>query len=714
MIEEEEGQENVNLSNAGNVILSVRNFSVTFNTYGGNILAVNDVSFDLKTGNFLGILGESGSGKSTLAISIMSLLPENSKIEGSITYRGNEYVSNVIKESLKKRKSKKFLDEKLRNMRWKNIAMVFQGAMNSFNPVYTVERQIKEVFRIHTDYDDSRIDREILDALQSAGLDKSVLKRYPHELSGGMKQRAVLAMALALHPDLLIADEPTTGLDVITQAEIIAQLKLLKEQGKIKSMIIISHDIGVVSQLADNVLVMYAGKVLEYGSVSQIFYNSRNPYTIKLLSSYPSIKSSRRTVQGIPGSPPDPLNRKPGCPFAERCYRAETICFEKDPPLEDVGSGHMSACLFHHDLKTDVVKNVDSEGHFELTGNEPIIEARDLTKYFYLKGKISSSLFSRHEIFVRAVDHISFTLRKGEILGVVGESGSGKTTLGRVLLGLYLPTEGRILYMSSKGEVDLESDEKESYISKSQLRKETQIIFQDPYDSLNPKLTIYDSIAEPLIAGRILKDPSDIMAKVKESMIKANLNPPENYIFRFPHELSGGERQRVATARALVSDPKFIIADEPTSMLDVSIRASFMNMMREIREIEKISMVYISHDIASTYYMSDRIMVMYLGKAVELGPASEVINNPLHPYTKALIKAVPIPSPEWNPRDIGIIGEVGNAINVPKGCRFFKRCVFRQDICETEVPPVRGEQNHWYECHFTQDELKWNLNAAGV
>lgn len=711
-------------------VLSINDLSVSFKTYQGTVHALQNVNIELYEGEILGILGESGSGKSTIAMSIMSLLADNASISGSIYFMGEEYISEETVKRYSGRKGKKILDDKLRNIRWKDISMVFQGAMNSFNPVYTIGKQIKEVYKIHTTLSDEEIHRKILETLKYAGLNPTVLERYPHELSGGMKQRAVIAMALALEPSVVIADEPTTGLDVITQAEIISQLKMLKQQNIIKTMIIISHDIGVISQLADNMVILYSGKVMEYGKSRDIYTDSKNPYTVKLLSSYPSIKNAKRYVEGIPGSLPDPINPPKGCKFAPRCYLAKGRCTESEPELIPVGNGHFSACFFTDEIVKDKEAVNKDLRKAEIHG-ENIIETKELTKYFDLKSSIAGSLFSRDSKFVRAVDHINMSIKRGEILGVVGESGSGKTTFGRTLLKLYEPTSGSIIYDLDGKEIDiakLSESKKETRETYMEFRRNIQMIFQDPYDSLNPKMTIYDIVAEPIIAHKLTKpvddgnitategkekhkhvrglSPSEVTELVSEAMVKANIKPPENYFYRYPHELSGGERQRVATARALVLKTKFIVADEPTSMLDVSSRAGFMNMLKSIRMDDKLSVLYISHDIASTYYLSDRIMVMYLGIAVELGDADDVINKPLHPYTKALIKAVPTPSVDWNPGEIGIIGEIGNAIDVPKGCRFTKRCPYAVEECAVNPPPVRDDgYGHWYLCHFTQDQL---------
>ncbi|ARD84595.1 ABC-type peptide/opine/nickel family transporter ATPase [Ferroplasma acidiphilum] len=684
----------------GNTILKVENLNVNFKTFNGTVKALRNINLELKDGEILGILGESGSGKSTLALAIMSLLPDNALIDGSILFKGNNYINESKKLT---RKQQKEIDAKLRNMRWKDISMIFQGAMNSFNPVYTIGKQIGEVFRIHTNLSKEEINKKVIDVLKIAGLTPNVMKSYPHELSGGMKQRAVIAMALALNPNIVIADEPTTGLDVITQAEIISQIKKLRDTGLIKSMIIISHDIGVVSQLADHIAVFYAGQIMEYGKSRDIYLESKNPYTIELLKSYPSILHAKNHVEGIPGRLPDPTNLPAGCKFADRCYMAQDICRKIEPEKAYVSGEHYSYCHFVNNIQANsLTSNIDT--NFS-PGSYNIITVQDLTKYFYLKNNMMSSLYSKNNAHVRAVDHVSLDIKKGEILGIVGESGSGKSTLARLLIGILKPTSGDIEFFFDETQHANVSKLKRKHEDYKEFRKNTQMIFQDPFDSLNPKMTVFNIVSEPIIGHNALKDYSEMEAMVNEALAKSDLYPPEAYLDRYPYELSGGERQRVGIARAIVLKSNFIIADEPTSMLDVSLRASFMNKLNEIRKKDQLTIVYISHDIASVYYLSDRIAVMYLGVVVEIGDANEIITNSLHPYTKALIKSVPSPTPEWDPGKIDIIGEIGNSINVPKGCRFFNRCVYRKDICKDTPPPVKGDSNHWYRCHFTEDEL---------
>ena len=691
-------------------VITVNNLSVDFDTIDGKVRALDKINLAIKSGETLGILGESGSGKSTLAMAIISMLETNAEISGSIEYRGDVYVNSDNTSKAIKNRDYKNLNEKLRNIRWKNISMVFQGAMNSFNPVYTIKKQLYDVYKLHTDYSGEEIEKKILESIKIAGLDKAVLESYPHELSGGMKQRAVIALALSLSPDLVIADEPTTGLDVITQAEIINQLKKLKSEKIIKSMIIISHDIGVVSQLADHVAVLYAGRIMEYGTVNDIYNNPKNPYTIELLNSYPSIIKGKQYLEGIPGSLPDPLKRPDGCYFYDRCFLRKDNCKDAMPENILIDKGHYSKCFYANEAqnKTKTLKEILKPKIIE---DRKILEVHDLVKYFELHGTKQGSLFARRKEYVRAVDHISFDIKKGEIVGLVGESGSGKTTLGRVLLSLIKPSEGNIKFTLKDDVINLEDMHKDRKYKKDKykkFRRGVQSIFQDPYDSIDPKMPIINIVSEPVIAQKASDSPGKTRSLVIQSLEKSNLKPAEKFILRYPYELSGGERQRVATARALVLNSEFVIADEPTSMLDVSLRVGFMNMLDGIRRDTGLSILYISHDIVSVFYLADRIMVMYLGVIVEFGKAEDVVLHPLHPYTKALIRAVPVPGTEWDPGNIQIIGEIGNAINIPEGCRFYNRCVFRKNTCKGKKPPLKVYNDHGYECHFEQNELKEN------
>ena len=733
----------------GEILLRVNNLSVTFDTYEGNVHALDSVNLSLRRGETLGILGESGSGKSTLASAIISLTPENGHVKGTIEFEGKVIASDEMTGAATvkmKRKQLRMLSEKLRSLRWKGISIVFQGSMNAFNPVYTIERQIAEIYKLHTKLSDEEISRKVEQTVRTAGLNPVILKSYPHELSGGMKQRAVIAMALALNPTLVIADEPTTGLDVITQAKIISELKRLRLKD-IDSMIVISHDVGVVSQLADKVAVLYAGKLMEYGSIEDIYLKSANPYTRALLDSYPSIAKARTVMRGIPGSPPNQLNVVQGCRFASRCLYRQDICIRQDPPFVQLSEGHMSLCHFAADFASGKIREPPIEEdqvitlRRSLTGSgETLLDIKKLTKFFHLRGTLFGTVFSREEskLIVRAVESVEADIRKGEIFAVVGESGSGKTTLGKTLLRLLEPTSGSMIYRleiredengeakrrygatgGKKGDAhDLVNssaplrivqldvgavDEKDSLFRS--FRRDTQLIFQDPYDSLNPKMTVLDIVSEPVIAYKATRSPDEMVEMVKEALRTVRLNPPETFLERYPHELSGGERQRVAAARALVLKPKFLVADEPISMLDVSLRAGFMNLLLRLRNEEGITIFYITHDIASARYLADRILVLYLGVAVELGDSESITREPLHPYTKALIQAVPLPTPSWNPGNLEIYGEIGSAAFVHSGCRFVDRCPYMQATCRSNPPPRLEVGGRWYLCHFSQSDL---------
>ena len=728
--------------NPGQTLVEANGLSVSFATADGNVNALNDVSFEIREGEILGIIGESGSGKSTLALSIMSLLPDNANVTGSLKFRG-EVVTDSENSGRAyfnlSRKRRMLLDQRLATMRWKEISMVFQGAMNSLNPVYSVRKQIREVFQIHTDLSVQEIDNRIMETSRVAGFNTKFLDSFPHEISGGMKQRAVITMALALDPVLVIADEPTTGLDVITQAKIIRELKELRESGKIRSMVIISHDVGVVSQLADRVAVLYAGRLMEIGAPEDIYLHQGNPYSKALIESYPSIKNTRKMVTGIPGSVPDMLKLHDGCYFADRCSIADDVCHREKPPFVELVPGHMSLCHFAKDFysKSQGLKiNVDETGSDTFfskpRSNELLIKGDKLTKYFTHTSSQLAGLFSRSgEKIVRAVDKIDLKLNRSEIIGVVGESGSGKTTLGRTFLLSHKPTSGSLVFYPNAQDF-MEIDERggrrhnkidqvggssdvlaeialhnirESTPHFRNFRRKAQLIFQDPYDSLNPKMTILDIVAEPIYANKAYKTYDEVVEKVSAALETANLKPAVNYLNRFPHELSGGERQRVSIARALVLRPDFLVADEPISMLDVSIRANIMNLLINLRDEFGMAIMYISHDIASARYVSDKLAVMYLGKIVEYGPSEEIISKPLHPYTKALINAVPIPDPHWASIDLKIRGEIGNSIDVVPGCRFYDRCAYRKDICKSEEPPARVEHSVTYFCHFDQNGL---------
>lgn len=697
-------------------ILSISHLNVSFETISGEVKALKDINLVLKRGETIGILGESGSGKSTLSMSILGLLPENAKIEGDTIFNGKkiEY-ENVGTRHLNKRQ-RKMLSGNLQEIRWKEISVIFQGAMNSFNPVYTIDKQMQEVFQLHTDLSPAEIEQRIIDVLRVASLDPDIRKSYPHEFSGGMKQRAMIAMALSLNPKIVIADEPTTGLDVISQATIIGQLKKLKSEKTIESMIVISHDIGVVSALSDRVVVLYAGKIMEVGNRKDIFKSPLNPYTFALLDSYPSITANKSYVRGIPGTLPDPTKDIQGCVFAGRCAFTESICYKESPGLLEVKPNHFSACHFGGEISSRFRTIRETSGNIssmsEYTKLDKVATFRDLKKYYKIGRGVTSTIYSggKHvEKFAHAVDGVSFDMWKGQVTALIGESGSGKTTLGLSVILAIPPTSGQILYYPDSVSDGISVNYRKLRISNTVgYRSKVQMIFQDPYDSLDPKMKIRNIVSEPLYRKNSNTSLENVTSQVRDALESANISPPDRYLDLYPHELSGGERQRVSLARSMISKPELIVADEPVSMLDVSIRANLLNLLKSLSREQSLTMLYISHDIASARYISDMIAIMYLGRIVEYGPTSDVIANPSHPYTRALIKAIPVPGEEWNPENLDIIGEVGNSINVYRGCRFYDRCVYRKDICKEEDPPVMLDGEHWYVCHFSSQNLVRN------
>ena len=790
-------------------LIEIKDLSVHFKTMDGRVQALDQVNLDLKEGEILGIIGESGSGKSTTALALLGLLADNAETEGEIEYLDKEIINSkeYPKEQKMRKKYRRDLDQRLAEIRWKEISMIFQGAMNAFNPVHTIRSQLSEVFDIHGTFSDlsefsdsdlidennlradayelaleqmeveeglefeslrQEIFNRLLNDLKAriptmsatqkkklleknrieescrlAGFNRKFLDSYPHELSGGMKQRGIIAMALALKPKVVIADEPTTGLDVITQAKIIKELKNLKDNGTIKSMIVISHDVGVVSQLANFVAVMYAGRIMEYGKPKDIFLNPRNPYTYALMHSYPSIEMTKKRIRGIPGSVPDLIDPPKGCYFANRCFMAESICFDKKPEPKMFDSSHYSLCHFDVVREETYNSSQNIEDSAKLPGVEDLegilVDVKNLTKFFTVHSTLSTNLFGGpNKPIVHAVDNVNLRIPRKAIIGVVGESGSGKTTLGRLLVDSIAPTNGEIKFsiLRSNGEeFQIDLGKVSRYGSDYRTyRKEAQLIFQDPFDSINPKMSIFDIVAEPLSiqakeiqarrrstsgsatdhqGGSYMTDEKfDLKQEIYNALKIANLSPPETYAERFPHELSGGERQRVSIARAITLNPSFLVADEPISMLDVSIRANIMNLLIDLKNEKGISVLYISHDIASARYVSDYIVVMYLGQVLEFGKSEDIIRNPLHPYTKALISAVPSIDPSWVNKQLSIVGEIGSAINPKEGCRFYGRCVFRKDICKEENPPMLNVEGRYYLCHFNQDELTPN-NTMG-
>lgn len=666
-------------------LLSVSDLAIHYRTGAGPVRAVDGIDFTIKPGESLGLVGESGCGKTTAAKGMLRLLPPNGEIpRGRIDFGGRDLLP---------------LDEEaMRRVRWKDIAWISQAAMNALDPVYRVGDQIVEAMQAHISIDtkDAWAHGETL--FRAVGIDPSRLYAYPHEMSGGMKQRAIIAMAMALDPSLVIADEPTTALDVVTQAQILARLgRMRRERGM--SLLFITHDISVVVQTCDRVAVMYGGKIVETGPVRSVFKSPAHPYTMGLTNAFPTLEGAQRELISIPGTPPNLLAPPTGCRFAARCPFAEERCTAEAPAFQKVDAEHATACHFpekadefrhiaaRNDTWVKVGQRLGEEVTLVAAPTRPetktnVFEVSGLKRHFPVHGGFMASFSGKEERKVHAVDGIDFELRSGEILGLAGESGSGKTTTAEMLVKLQETTEGQIRFAGTdvaqlKGK------------SLKAFRRSAQMVFQDPYQTLNPRFTIADIVGEPLKIHGLAKG-SALKQKVKQALERAGLKPAETYLERYPHELSGGQRQRVAIARAIVLEPSFIVADEPVSMLDVSIRAGVLNLMRRFRDEFGISFVYVSHDLPTIRYVADRTAIMYLGQIVEMGPTEAVISKRMHPYTQLLLDASPEPDPEIIKPPLEAAGEIPSAIEPPNGCRFHTRCPLATSECGWEGRDVKA------------------------
>ncbi len=678
-------------------LLEVGGLRVSIPTESGTVQAVRGVSLSIDRGETLGIVGESGSGKTMLALSVLGLQPRAAKVAGSIKLDGTELLGRdgALGEAA------------WRRVRGDRVAMIFQDPMTALNPMYTIGWQVAECIRLHRKPDGAASNRgaaarRAVELLDLVGLPEParLAHRYPHELSGGMRQRVVIAMAIANEPELLIADEPTTALDVTVQAQILDLLATVRGQTG-TAMILISHDLGVVAGVADRVLVMYAGKAVEVGPVDDIFARPAMPYTAGLLASLPSLDQRAERLAFIRGTPPSGIGYGPGCAFAPRCPMAAEPC-AAEPPLRSITNGgadgvansggeHVAACHFAGDQP--VLSVADRAAPATVRDPEIVVEVSGLVKNFRVRGAGFRSFAT-----VQAVSGVDLTLAAGRSLALVGESGCGKSTLARLLVRLDEPTSGSIK-LNGRELVGLPEAELRA------IRPRIQMVFQDPYSSLNPRLSVGEIVAEPLIVHKI----ADRANRVRELLSSVGLDPAAGV--RFPGEFSGGQRQRIGIARALALRPQTIILDEPVSALDVSIQASVLNLLRDLQASEHVAYLFIAHDLAVVRQVADDVAVMYLGKIVEQGPADRIYHHPAHPYTIALMSAVPVPDPptERSRQRILLKGEVPSPANPPSGCRFRTRCWKATDKCATETPLLavlaRGgsvSDGHLVACHYPE------------
>ena len=686
----------------GDPIMQVRDLHVSFATEAGVCRAVRGVNFDLWRGRTLGIVGESGSGKSVTALSLIGLLDDNAKVTGSIIMNGEELIGKT--------------DEEMSEIRGERIAMVFQDPLSALTPMFTIGDQIAEgLITHHPDMSKQQIHDRCVELLELVGIPQPEerLSSFPHQFSGGMRQRVMIAIAIANNPDVIIADEPTTALDVTIQAQILDVLaKAQKETGA--AVVLITHDLGVVAGAADDILVMYAGRPVERASIDDVFQHPSMPYTMGLLGAVPKphIAASQRLVP-IQGNPPSLVDIPKGCPFSPRCPLATPECSLSEPNLEvvDANSGHLASC---RRLQEIIDKNMKYTDVFPVPDLLPAdwadvprdqrpvtLEVDHLVKHFPLTG---GGMFRRTIGQVAAVDDVTFKIRQGETLALVGESGSGKSTTLMEIMNLMKPEDGRIVVLGH----DLAELKKRA--ERKALRKDLQIIFQDPMSSLDPRMPIYDVLAEPLKVHKWSKEK--INRRIGELMELVGLNP--DYVDRFPAQFSGGQRQRISIARALATDPKVLLLDEPIASLDVSIQAGIINLLEDLQAKLKISYLFVAHDLAVIRHISDRVAVMYLGQVVELGETEDVFTHPRHPYTQALLSAIPVPDPvvERTRQRIILKGDLPSPSEKHPGCRFASRCPVKlrltpeqQKMCETKRPVLTSDDQIATEfaCHFPLD-----------
>ncbi|MFC1976122.1 dipeptide ABC transporter ATP-binding protein [Chloroflexota bacterium] len=678
-------------------VLKLDNVAVAYKIRGGEIEAVQDVSFEICRGEAYGIVGESGCGKSTVAWAILNFLGNNGYVKrGSITFMGQELVGKS--------------GEELRRLRGDQIAMVYQDPMQALNPSMRLGDQMKEVLTVHRGMSQKEAEKRCIEMLERVYMPDAanVMRRYPHQISGGQQQRVVIAMALLNNPALLIMDEPTTALDVTVEAAVLDLIADLRRDFD-TAIMYITHNLGVVARVSTRVGVMYAGEMVERATVAEIYQNPRHPYTQGLIRCVPKLGTTKTgsVLYPIRGRVPPPNARPAGCVFGPRCDYFRDQCREERPRLRQL-NGSWVRCHFAEEIDPaqwtpaeDVALPSITPGEVE---PEPILELTDLKKYYEVQGNSLKDVVGLGQTrYVKAVENASFKVAKGNTLGIVGESGCGKSTLIKTIIGLEDSTAGDAQFLGFDVTGDLSTrDEK--------LIQELQMVFQNPDSTMNPSYTVEQQIGRPM--RRFKTVPKDqIRSEVVQLLEAVRLGA--TYLDRLPRQLSGGEKQRVGIARALASRPDLVLCDEPVSALDVSVQAAVLNLLLEIQQTYNTTMLFIAHDLSVVRFFSDHVAVMYLGQIMEIGPAEAIYAPPYHPYTEALLSAVPIPDPTAKQKRIRLEGNVPSAINPPSGCRFHTRCPRREmlpdggQICETEVPPWREVgAGHRIFCHISVDTLR--------
>ncbi len=665
-------------------LLSVRGLRTWLDTGDAVVRAVDGVSFDILRGETFALLGESGCGKSMTALSIMRLLPDaGSVVGGSVELDGNDLLQ--LPES------------GMRDIRGKRVAMIFQEPALSLNPVMTAGEQIAEALRRHTSLTGPALEARVLELLEAVRIPDAARRKdeFPFQLSGGMKQRVMIAMALACDPDLLVADEPTTAVDVTIQAQV---LDLLREMQKTRrmSLMLITHDLGVVSEMAHRVAVMYAGEIVETATRETFFSRPAHPYSKKLFDSLPTAGKRGEALAVIHGTVPALTQEFTGCRFADRCDSAWDLCRTTTPGLHDLGNGQTARCHLFADgekMKAEGGRrkaegNERSTHDSRLTTHAPLLEVKDLKVHFPIHGGLLKRVVAR----VKAVDGVSLSIAAGKTLGLVGESGCGKTTVGKGILRLTEPTSGAVLFDGT----DLVR------LARGELRtrrKDVQIIFQDPYSSLNPRMRVMETLEEGMASLRIGAGHDERQSRVDALLAEVGLDREVKY--RYPHEFSGGQRQRIAIARALSVEPRLIVCDEPTSALDVSVQAQILNLLKDLQQRKGLAYLFITHNISVIEFLAHEVAVMYLGRIVEHGSVGEVLDEPRHPYTRALLSAVPMVDRATKRQVIRLQGDLPSPVNPPQGCHFHPRCREAFAPCRQDYPGSSDfSLTHSAHCHL--------------
>ena len=667
-------------------LLDIRDLHTDIEIRSGVVHALSGVDLHVNPGETLGIVGESGSGKTMTALSLMGLLPQGGSVSsGQIILDGQDLTKLALKEK--------------RKLRGTKVGMIFQDPLTSLNPTMKIGLQVCEPLRVHEKLSKKEALERAVEILKRVGMPRPevVINNYPHQLSGGMRQRVMIAMALVCKPRILIADEPTTALDVTTQMQILDLIDELRDEYQM-GVILITHDLGVVAGHTDRVAVMYAGRIVETAPTKTLFTEPKHRYTSSLMAALPERALAAGTkLFSIPGAPPSLTNLPVGCRFAARCLWATDECRAGYPDLSGDDT-HTFSC-FHPvqegdespaalQAKLDTQKNGDEAGAQQapLVSSKVLLDVKEASREYESAG---SGFFKRDKGVVSAVDRVSITVKKGETYGLVGESGCGKSTMGRLIAGLERPSGGAI-----------ELDGRDLATLKGRdavtIHRDVQMMFQDSYAAMDPRMRIDQILAEPMSIQKT-GNARQIAERIMEIIEQVGLT--EEILDRYPHEFSGGQLQRIGFARSLTLAPDLIVADEPVSALDVSVQAQVLNLMKDLQAELGLSYLFISHDLAVVQYMADRIGVMYLGRIVEEGPAKEVVENPKHPYTKALIDSIPVPDPEFSHDDraIKLTGEPPSAVNPPEGCRFRPRCPFAGEECK--IQPALTDERHRVACH---------------